>query len=350
MSLKKLIATQLGLAIALLLNVHAQTTSDPAGILTTTINGAGISLVHPTLANKVEFQGPTDSPGGVSANTFTVTGGFVGLDFVTDPHFVELTSGPNAGVWTDITANTDDDITTADDLSSLASDGDTILIRKHRTIGDVFGADTPTAVALGFVAAATAPNADRLQIIEPGGGTVTNIHLSNLPSPFDGWTKSDFTGSAANIPIPPGQGVLTERGGGGGDLALTVVGHVKIGPTSIAVEEGINILATPIAIGTPLGGPPAAFPGLWDAATDALVVSAGTAPNADRIQTYLPTVVNIHNSNLPAPFDGWILSDFTGQANAYVIPEGTAMIYERQTAGAGGGAANFVFEAAIITQ
>ncbi len=140
--------------------VHADSVvTDPVGFVNTTINGTGgtsssaITIVGLSVTQPVSFQGTVGSYNG-STKVLTPTNG----SFTTDQFngangvfFVEVTSGTQAGLLTDITATSTSSITTADNISSAISGGESFKIRKHWTLQSVFGpnANTGNLVILG---------------------------------------------------------------------------------------------------------------------------------------------------------------------------------------------------------
>ena len=79
--------------------------------------------------------------------------------------FIEIISGPYAGLMTDILATdvTGKTLTTYDDLSSLLTAGEVYRIRKHRTLGDVFGENNESGLAGGF----SVSEADEVMVLNP---------------------------------------------------------------------------------------------------------------------------------------------------------------------------------------
>ncbi len=70
---------------------------------------------------------------------------------LTGRFFIEIVSGSYAGLMTDILATNviGKTLTTYDDLSPLLTGRELYRIRRHRTLGDVFGEDDESGLAGG---------------------------------------------------------------------------------------------------------------------------------------------------------------------------------------------------------
>jgi len=73
--------------------------------------------------------------------------------------------GRNAGLMTDILATnvTGKTLTTYDDLSPLLTGGELYKVRRHRTLGDVFGEDNESGLAGG----SSVSEADEVLVLNP---------------------------------------------------------------------------------------------------------------------------------------------------------------------------------------
>jgi len=89
--------------------------------------------------------------------------------------FLEIISGPYAGLMTDIlaTAVPGDTLRTADDLSSLLAGGELYRIRKHRTLGDVFGKNNEN----GLNGGATVAEGDEVRVLDAATLTFSTYYF-----------------------------------------------------------------------------------------------------------------------------------------------------------------------------
>ena len=245
------------IALAAAAGSQAQTAvTDPVGYITCKVAaGNSLSFVAPTLVNKLEFSGVAS---GVTATSITLSGAAplaanafaaavnVAYDAAAPmPGFyVEVSSGTGEGQWANITANTTTALTVDRDLTAAITAGtSTVRIRKHATIGEIFGA-TNTAGLKGSDQSATA---DEVKVLKPVTHAVKSYFFYD-----DGvntqWSDLD-TNDAINVSILPDQGIIVHRKTGGANLSFVRVGHVKTGKTTLYASPGLNVLATPRAVG-----------------------------------------------------------------------------------------------------
>jgi uncharacterized protein (TIGR02597 family) len=246
------------IALAAAAGSQAQTAvTDPVGYITCKVAaGNSLSFVAPTLVNKLEFSGVAASS---TATSITITGtaplaanayaGAANPAYDANPavlmpsYYVEVSAGTGEGQWANITANTATTLTVDRDLTSAIVGGTTtVRIRKHATIGEIFGA-TNTAGLKGSDQAATA---DEVKVLKPVTHAVKSYFFYD-----DGvntaWIDLDQN-DALNVSILPDQGIVIQRKAGAA-LSFVRVGHVKTGKTALYATPGINVLATPRAVG-----------------------------------------------------------------------------------------------------
>ena len=194
---------------------------------------AGGNLFIPSLVKPAAFSGTLTAAG---STTLTVaTGSLTANAFnegaVYATHYVEITSGANAGVVLDIVSNTGSVITLADNITGLSLAGtETIRIRPHVTLkSSLAAAESSLSV---YTDSATFAGSD--------GSFVTYIYGADGGT---GWS-SDFVAADGDLrPVMPGTGfVLTLAG----DVALPVNGEVKTGPTVIMLTAGIESYVGPV--------------------------------------------------------------------------------------------------------
>ena len=126
----------------------AQTVAtDPVGFITLNVQGTGgtvpsaLSFLGLAFTQPVSYQATLASASGTtltdSSASFTGTSG--GFNGTTGAFYIELTTGTGAGRTSQITGNTTNTITTANDLSSFVTAGTGYKIRPNWTLATVFG-------------------------------------------------------------------------------------------------------------------------------------------------------------------------------------------------------------------
>jgi hypothetical protein len=223
--------------------------TDPVGYITLNVPGTanpaapkvsyqGASLVRETIYAGSPVSGVGNSAT-FAASSFTTV---FGLNALNQPaYYVEIASGPDAGVWTDITATTGGNVLTlADAIGAKFTSTVTVKIRKHHTVASVFG-DNTVSNPLTLQGGEDNTSADLVELVS---STATKQIIFNTEE--NAW----FAGSTASNEqiIAPGDGIkLTRRGA---TKTITQVGHVKTGQTVLAIESGVNLVATPLAVPT----------------------------------------------------------------------------------------------------
>lgn len=269
-----------------LARIHgAEATTDPVGIIDISVAGGTpaspkLSLISPTLTRPVLWQGTVTV---VSGTTITVGAApWTASQFngVNGSHYVEIisaTDGTKSGVLSDITATTAATITTADNLeipNVFVAIGDSIKIRKHVTIADVFGANN----SAGLKTSNDATTAD--EVLVYNGSTPSVYWYYNGNDGGDaGWYDLSFNPSGG-VAIGPNDGVVVKRKEAG-NRTFTVAGAVKTGNTLIPIQNGLNVLGTASAKGLTL-----ATSGLVSG--NAALKTSDDASTADEVIIYSP--------------------------------------------------------------
>ena len=123
------------------------TTTDPAGFTKLRIAGvtssqsSASSYLGLCLTNPVSYQGTITSRGVDFVVDTQATWSDNQFNGANGKFYVEIVSGPFAGLTTDILATdaAGKKLVIDDDLSTLLNGGELYRIRRHRTIADVFG-------------------------------------------------------------------------------------------------------------------------------------------------------------------------------------------------------------------
>ena len=220
----------------------AQTVSTtPVGYRTDTIPAGNIPYA-PSFVHADTFNGQISSlseAGGLTTVTFTEsTLTATALDEGTfyPAYYLEVTeTGAYEGYSFDIISNTASTVTVSGLLSSgfgLSSSQtlagtESVAIRKHMTVGDIFSDATSALTAYS----------DTVKFFNDDN-TITLLY-------WDGtmWTP-DFSANHTNKPIYPGEGFLTSFAG---SVSLTTNGHVKTTKTKVPVKAGLVNLVGSLA-------------------------------------------------------------------------------------------------------
>jgi len=325
--------------------------TDPVGFHTLKVHGAlvsgpRISLVAPGLINPIDYASATT---GVTATTITVDGtpftagafNEVAPDGAVPPagaagyipYYVEVTSGPEAGAWANILSNDASSLTVDRNLVA-AGQTEKIAIRRHVSIADLFGANNEAGLdgdPTGDVA-----SADEVVLFD---GSAAAIYFYVDDPAIKGWYSSSLE-HADSVQIEPQQGVQVVRKQSG-DLLFTRAGHVKVGPTKLGINPGLNVVANPRAVGIDATPAPVFTLGnsnLYNAGDLANSVDPGDeAANADEVTVFLDTpdfTTEIYFKAVitDPPVDGWFTTALDPADDA-VIENGTAFLVDRKAPG-----------------
>ena len=245
----------------------------------------GGNIFVPGIVNSASFAGQlvsatsttlTVAAASLSANAFDA-----GAVYAT--HYVEITSGPNAGYVLDILSNTTAVITLADNISALGLTGtETITVRKHVTLKSCLaGADSLLS-----------PYADSATFYATDGTTSSYFYGADGGT---GWSSDFATADGDLRPIAPGSGFVLGLGSG---VALPISGEVKSSATVVMLGAGVVNVVGPL---NPLVG----------TSTPLNNTGLGSlAAYADGISLYVPGPLVDSTSYFPLG-DGTISSDLS---------------------------------------
>lgn len=258
-------------------------TSEPVGFNKLRIAGrtgsqtVAYSYLAIDLVNPTSYQGTVTSRGAqsiVDAQADWTDNQFNGAS---GEFYLEIVSGSMAGLTTDILATNaaTKTLTTDDDLSTVLSGGEKFKIRKHRTIGDVFGKNNEVNLRGNTTASAS----DEVRIFNP----VTQaflVHYYNTG--VSGWRSStNATVDTSSTKLYVDQGVSICRKIVG-DLTLVVTGAVKTGPTVVPIGANSNLVANMY----PAGSLTLGNSGLYTGNALTGLAGAGKLSNADEVQIW----------------------------------------------------------------
>tara|TARA_B110000037_G_scaffold101593_1_gene118504 strand:+ start:141 stop:1085 length:945 start_codon:yes stop_codon:yes gene_type:complete len=203
---------------------NAQAFSQPSGYYQ--FDGkAGGNIFIPAFVNPSVASGAITGSNATTltlpASTLTPNALNAGAAFPT--HYVEFTSGPNAGVVVDIESNTATTITLDADILALGLvNNEAISIRPHVTLRSVL-ASSESSLA-GFTDSAT--------FYLSNGVAVSYFYIDATT----GWSSDFSTPDGNNQPVPPGTGFVLFLNSA---APLTVTGEVKASPTVVQLTSGV---------------------------------------------------------------------------------------------------------------
>lgn len=234
----------------------AQTTSysGVVGFVKVTINGtsgsSGSNFVGPGLVEKELFRGALVAQVPAANTLQAATAVWATNEFDTNAsansHYVEIVSStnPNAvGLYTDIVSHTADTLTTADNISPVLQGGETIVIRRHKTVASIFGPANEAGLGQG-----ASSESDTISVLTPGnsasfssfyyrsGGGLGGTGWRSIANPFV---------DESDRPLKIGEGLLIQRKQGT-PIDIVIDGYVHEGPLQIPLKTGYN-LVDPVA-------------------------------------------------------------------------------------------------------
>lgn len=314
--------------------------TDPVGYITLPVAGGGsaaspaLSYIGASLVNKIEVSAVAAAASAGTTAEFAAgvlpAAGAYGLNSLGQgSYYVEIASGPNAGVWTDVVASSATTLTLLDPIGNLCQN-QTLKVRKHHTIATIFGS---TSAQVQLQQGAAIGQADELLVIEnPTANVSRSFYFSTDDADFDGnadgWVFANGN-PAAEYVLAPGVGVKVSRKNAG-EVKIIQVGHVKTGPTVLTIETGLQLVSVPRAVGANFN------------LDNSGLLASGLTGNltlggSDELQELLGgSPLNFYYSTDDADFDGnadgWVNS---GNGNALtaiqkLLNEGTSVAIKRK--------------------
>jgi uncharacterized protein (TIGR02597 family) len=319
------------IACAFTASATAQTTAttDPVGFITLNVAGTGGTLASQlsfeglSLTTPVVYQGSAETVGASSLTDNEATWTDDQFNDAAGQFYAEITSGTAAGTTYNIsdTIAATKTVTLSEPLAAGVAAGATFKIRKHWTIGTVFGPANEAGLQGG-----TSSTADLILIYN--GATYDTYFYSTGGLPGVGWRK--VGGAAANqvnTKINQDDGVIVQRKQSS-NLGVILMGAVKTGQSSIPVFNGLNFVGNVYAANMTLGSS-----GLYTG-SGATGVTPGTSSTADTVQTYnsaTSTYETYFYSSGGLPGVGWRKVGGAGADQSNVpLPVGTSVIVNRK--------------------
>lgn len=280
-----------------------------------------ISLVKPIL-----FVGTLDSQVNGATTTVGDTDGAWATAALNSgsrypTHYVEILSGPAAGLTFDIISSdaATKSLVLDSNLTSFNVVGSTYHVRKHWTLGDLFGVATPVGIKRG-----NATTAD-LVSVWTGAGYTSFYHRQSATQ--NGWRSTNSVSEDESLAVVyPEQGVFFKRMDPT-PLNVTYVGEVRPEMFGVSIAQGFNLISALSAKDITL-----ADSGLFTGVNSS-GVKPGNATTADTISIWNGSAfVSYYVRSTGAGLQGWRSTDnVTADASLTVIPAGSSVVVRRKT-------------------
>lgn len=304
-------------------------TTDPVGFITLNVPGptggetSALSFKGLSLTRPVEYQGSAETVGANSLVDNEATWTDNQFNGANGAYFVEITNGANAGATFDIQATTagTKTVTLVQNLPAGAAAPLTFKIRKHWTIGSVFGPANESGLGGG-----NSSTADQVLVFD---GTAYDIYYYQTSGVGGiGWRKAgNAVSDASNAVLYSEEGVLVKRRQTGA-VNIVLLGAVKTGPTLIPVSAGTNIVSNVYAASLTLNSS-----GLYtgNATTG---VSGGTSNTADQVLVWNGIGYDVYYYQTSGVGGiGWRKAgDAVTDAAGATIPTGSSLVIKRRGA------------------
>lgn len=211
--------------------------TDPVGYVTQTSANGDDTVVYPQLLNPSDLVG---SPSDVTSGTLTV-GSDLSEDSFKDSHFVLFCDGDLVGEWFQITGNTLNTISVAEDLEALgASTSDSIKVIAFWTLDTLFPEGD------GFPGSADVTDPVAFILTNNPAATGTNYAPGNSffyhtgEQTDEGWyLDGDFSDTVGDTPLSP-ETYFTIRNSSGEDVQFTAVGSVPVDLLATNIGRLVN--------------------------------------------------------------------------------------------------------------
>ncbi len=247
------------------------------------------------------------------------------------PHYLEITSlggstsaaGVGSTYLISDTIASSKTVTLATNLPAGLGTPVGYRIVKHWTLAGLFGATNTAGLQGG-----TSVTADHIQLWF--GGTYESYYYQTAGIGGTGWRRvGNQSEDASGTIVRPDQSLIVKRGQAQ-DVAVTVIGEVKTGQTSVTVSPGFNFIPNPYSVAMTLascniytGNPATGLAGGNIATADQLLAWNGTS-----YDTYYYQTSGIGGT-------GWRkVGDMTTDASATPIPALSSIIVRRTAPGA----------------
>ena len=237
----------------------------------------------------------------------------------TNRHYLQVKSGPNNGLISEIVSTALNSITLADNLDSIIEDNTTLFdIIPYWTLATAFPGGA------GLKTGTSAASADNLTVTEiPSGVAQTYFYNSSANQWRKGITDS------SHVIIPPGSGLLITRKDVT-SVGVVISGQVPTGPTQTDIVAGTASAAklTYVANPYPIASRTLANSGLYTGNPSTGLVGGTSSAAADNLTIYNPTTGVADTYYFNTSFNQW-RKGITDSSNV-VIPDGSAIVISRK--------------------
>lgn len=219
----------------------------PRGFHKIEINPSGYTFLGFPLARPSAWEGRATA---ADSTTLTASGaGWTSGAFANTPHYLLVVEGDYAGLTLDVTGNTADTLTLAQQVSGLVSIGDAVAIIPHATLVSLFGSTNE----IGFTTGATLAAADEIAIHDTASQGFLTYYYKTGGIGGTGWRRSTSASeNAAGTIIRPGQSISILRKQDTG-LSFRLEGRVRVNDWISTIQPGMNWTANDIPVATTLG-------------------------------------------------------------------------------------------------
>lgn len=259
--------------------IAQEATTDPVGFVTSNVAaGTGtdskLTFAALGLTRPVDYQGSAETASGGTTTVIDneAPAGYGIVVTASTPYFLEITSGPAAGTTYDISSATGMTITLVQSLAASVAPGVTFKIRKHWTLGSVFGATNSAGLASGTGASSS----DTISIYTGAGYDVFYYKSGGIGG--TGWRSTLSTSvDRQHAIIYPDDGMVIARKTAS-MLPVVLAGAVKTGVSSYPISTGLNIVTNPYAAPMTLG-----TSGIYTANASTGLLGGTGASSADKV-------------------------------------------------------------------
>ena len=322
-----------GILLTSITSILAQTTAttDPVGFITLGVNGTGgvgqeaLSFRGLGLTRAVEYQGSAETVGTNTLVDNEATWTENQFNGANGSFFVEIITGSGAGAIYDISGTTaaSKTITLAQNLAAGTAAPVTFKVRKHWTIGSVFGPANESGLGGGAQG-----EADEVLIFNPATGAFQTFYYKVGGIGGNGWRNSGTGAVATDHVIYPDDGLLIRRRQSS-SVNVVLLGAVKTGPSSIPVLTGVNYLGNVYASSMTLGSS-----NLYTG-NSATGVAGGAQGEADEVLIYNEVAKNYTTYYYKVGGlggNGWRNANDGSDATNASIPLGVSIVIRRKGA------------------
>jgi uncharacterized protein (TIGR02597 family) len=333
-SAQKVLRLAAGVLLTTVVSTLAQVTTattDPVGFITLGVNGTGgvgqeaLSFRGLGLTRAVEYQGSAETVGTNTLVDNEATWTDNQFNGANGAYFLEVTTGPGAGTIYDIagTSAGTKTITLGQNLAAGITAPVTFKVRKHWTIGSVFGPANESGLGGGAQG-----EADEVLIFNPVTGSFQTFYFKVGGLGGNGWRNASTGADATNQIIYADDGMLIRRRQSS-NVNVVLLGAVKTGVTSIPVLTGVNYVGNVYAASMTLGSS-----NLYTGSSTTGLVG-GAQGEADEVLIYNEATKNYLTYYYKVGGlggNGWRKANDGSDATNAPIPVGSSIVIRRKAA------------------